>query len=126
MFDQTFVAVALVEIRRLQLGPLFRLKQPAEARSRRIDAQRVGRVLAGQFRGRQFRLLLGAVCRCCRQNGYGEAQRQAGGHGFDVLSNEHVLVSMSEFDVYPLSRNDSFTSRTKRESTQTIRRDLCS
>ena len=93
MFDQTFVAVALVEIRRLQLGPLFRLKQPAEARSRRIDAQRVGRVLAAQLRSRQFRLLLGAVCRHARQHGYGEAQGQAERRGFYVLSNEHVLIS---------------------------------
>ncbi len=73
---------------------------PAEARLGRIDAQRVGRVLAGQFRwcqfrSRQFFLLLGAVCRRARQNGYGEAQRLADGDDSYVLSNEHILVSLS-------------------------------
>ncbi len=62
---------------RLQLGPLFRFKQPAEARSGRIDTQRVGRVLAGQFRSCQRRVLFGAICRRVQQDGYGKAQRQA-------------------------------------------------
>ena len=81
----------------------FDPQSPQSPRLGRIDAQRVGRVLAGQFRSRQFCLLLRAVCRRARQNGCGKAQSQAGGDDSYFLSNEHILVSLSERDVQFLS-----------------------
>jgi len=83
-------------IRRLQLKPFVGLQNPSEPRLERVDAQRVGHILAGQFRNRHIRLLLGALCRHARQIVYGKAQRQADRYGFYVLSNEHVLVLHSD------------------------------
>ena len=75
-----------------------------------------------------FRLLLGAVCRRARQDGYSEAQREADSDDSYVLSNEHALVSLSECDLYSLLRNDlnnSVKGRSKRATFQHYRRHRC-